>query len=154
MALTVCSTGSRCWAGQDVSADTQQKPVVTLRVSQEQIDLLRKNGNVSFEVDASASQGYSGTVSGTISVSEPSNPDRVDLVAGDKSKEFFFALAAGQKMSDTQSSEERTFRISTSPANPTNGTLHWAVTLNPSKEYKTSDSPRSVEVRVITGVGK
>jgi hypothetical protein len=137
--------------GQKTPVEGLKKPVVTLMVTPNEYDVPRKNGRIAFEIDASASEGFDGTVSGTITVPQASNPDGVELIEGANSKEFSFKLAAGQKMSDRQQLENRIFTVWTSRTNPTNGTLQWAVTLNPSTQYTTANSPIVFKVTVITG---
>jgi hypothetical protein len=130
------------------------KAEVSLILSADTLDILRKNGKTYFRVDALASEGFSGTVSGSITVPQASNPDQVELTDGFESKTFQFTLAAGQRISDTQSPENLAFTIRTSPTNPTNGTLQYAVTLNPSTQYMTVNAAKIVKVRVITGIGQ
>ena len=130
------------------------EPVITLRVRPEECDIPRKNGRIAFDIDASASEGFDGTVSGTITVPQAVNPNRVDLIEGADSKQFRFKLAAGQKMSDTQPYENRTYTVRTSPTNSSNGTLVWAVVVDPSAQYTTADSPIVVKFTVVTGEGQ
>jgi hypothetical protein len=136
------------------TVEGKNRPVITLRVRPEECDIPRNNGRILFDIDASASEGFNGTVSGTITVPQAVNPDQVDLIEGANSKEFHFKLAAGQKMSDTQAYENRTYVVQTSPTNPTNGTLVWPVTVDPSAQYETANSPLIVKFSVVTGLGQ
>src|SRR5260370_1162306 len=58
-----------------------------------------------------------GLFSGTLSVSQPTNPSGVQLTEGRDSKTFPFTLKAGQKTSETTPPQTGTFTIRTAPAN-------------------------------------
>jgi hypothetical protein len=127
------------------------KPSITLIVAHDTVDVLRKNGSTYFTFDARASDGFSGTVSGSITVSQPANGDGVELAEGLEGKNISFTLAAGQKLSETQSPENLKFHVRTARTNPTNGQVIYSVFLNPSRDYESIETPRIVTVRVVTG---
>jgi hypothetical protein len=66
--------------------------VVFLNVRKE-LTIARRNGTISIIVDAAASPGFSGTISGTMSVSGPVNPSGVVLSAGSNGQGFPFTLS-------------------------------------------------------------
>jgi hypothetical protein len=139
--------GRDAQAGETAQVQSGVKPEVTLIVSLTRLTVERRNGSISFRVDASASEGFSGTISGTITVPEPSNFSGVELTAGSDSKTFPFRLAAGQKTSDTKPPQTGTFTVSTSSTNPTSGTLIYFVTVDPSNSFTTKNSPLEVKVK-------
>ena len=127
------------------------QPEITLLVSTLKIDIPMREGVGLFRVDAQASKGFAGSVSGTISVSAPTNPERVHLTEGGGlyGKTFQFTLQAGQRLSDVQAQKDLTWWIKTSPTNASPGGLIYSVTLNPSRRYTSRDSPQAVHVTVV-----
>jgi len=134
-------------AGHSPQRTVQAKPEVTLIVTPTNLTVERRDGAISFRVDAAASEGFSGTVSGTLTVAQPSNPSGVVLTKGYESKTFPFVLAAGQKTSDTSPPQTGTFMIRTSPTNPTSGTLTYTITVDSSAGFTARNSDFQLKVK-------
>ncbi|MGI8742429.1 MAG: hypothetical protein ACR2NN_07625 [Bryobacteraceae bacterium] len=143
----LCITGGHyCRAQSGGTADA--KPVVTLIVKLNPLTISRRSGIIPIIVDAAAPQGFAGTISGTITISQPSNPSGVLLSAGFGGQTTPFTLTAGQKTSDTTPPQTVELTIRTSPKNPTSGTLTYVVGIDPSARFTSNNSPE--EVKVIT----
>ncbi len=80
-------------------AQTTVLPVVNLNVSQTNFTISRQNGTAQFSVDAQAGGGFSNTITGSISISGPSNPGQVTLTQGGSGTSFNFSLQANQSTS-------------------------------------------------------
>ncbi len=130
------------------------KPIVSLVVTPEELTIMRKNGSGYFRVDAVASQGFPGSISGTISVSGPSNPSQVQLSDGARGRAFPFTLSAGQKTSETEPPQTGQFAVRTAAQNPTDGTLVYSVTITPSVQYRIDNDVKQVRVKVVPGTGE
>lgn len=122
----------------------QGKPAIKLLVDQRNLTIDRRAGSMSIVIDAAASDGFSGTIEGTISVSGVTNPSGVKLRAGQIGRGFPFKLTAGHKLSETGAF--LTFTIETSPTNDESGTLSYTVAIDPSTQFTTIDSPTTVKV--------
>jgi hypothetical protein len=122
-----------------------EKPVVLLNVKKK-LTIERQNGTISIIVDATVNGGFSGTISGTMSVSGPVNPSGVVLSAGSNGQAFPFTLSAGERTSATHPPQTGIFTIKTSPGNPTSGTVMYTVAIDPSAQFTTGDSPATVKV--------
>lgn len=149
--IVVAACLAQGWGCAQSESKASAKPSVTLIVAHDTVDVLRKNGSTYFTFDAQASDGFSGTVSGSITVSQPANGDQVELAEGLQAKNISFTLAAGQRISETQSPENLKFHVRTTRTNPTNGKVIYSVFLNPSNGYGSLKTPRIVTVRVVTG---
>jgi hypothetical protein len=125
------------------------RPEVTLMVRPLSLKLAQRQGAGSFTVDATASGGFSGTISGSITVSEPVNGDRIKLMAGAGPKTFAFRLGAGQNVSGAQPNSSLIFKVETSPSNDRGGVLVYTVSLDPSNQFTTTDPVR--QVRIVVG---
>lgn len=128
-----------------VAGTTDAKPLITLVVNLNRLTINRQNGNISFVIDAASSGNFTGTVSGTMSVCAPVNPSGVQLKEGVRGKTFPFKLTAAQSTS-TKPAQTGTFTIRTSPDNPTSGTVVYVVTVDPSDQFTTANSPQIVKV--------
>lgn len=115
---------------------------------QQNLTINRQGGNISFEIDAFASDGFSGTVAGTISVSQPVNSSGVKLTEGSEGKTSRFTLKAGEKTSETKDRQTVTFTVATSPQNQTSGTLLYIVGLDPSEKFLFAE-PQQVKVTTV-----
>jgi len=135
-------------------ADVQQKPKLTLIVNPNSLDVARKDGRSYFLVDVVAGSQFKGTVSGSISVSDPFNPDGVELTEGRAGRNLEFTLASGHRISESKSREDLTFRVRTSPVNPNDGIVIYSVFLNSSGEFDACDTPKQIKVRVVSKTGK
>ena len=93
---TIYVNGGYSGAAQ-LGGTSDTKPEVALVVNMTELTVNRQDGRIQFQVDAMASEGFTGTISGTITVSQPTNPSGVHLTKGSDSKTFKFTLAAGQK---------------------------------------------------------
>ena len=136
-------------SGQPAAGAVGDKPVVRLTVNLNQLTIEKQSGTISFVVDAAASSGFTGTLSGTITVSAPVNPSGVKLTDGLAPKTFPFTVAAGQKTSDTKPPQTGTFKIATSPKNDQSGTLTYTVYIDPSAQFTAPGSPELVKVVAV-----
>lgn len=100
------------------------KPQVTMRVTQTSPKMPQRAGETPFAVDAVASGGVAGTISGSIIVSVPVNGDRIKLSDGMKPKTFYFTRK------------------------PARGVLLYTTTLDTSDQFTTTEPVRQVEVAV------
>lgn len=124
------------------------RPGLTLGVSPLKLTAPASGGSASFTVDVRAARGFSGTLRGSITVSQPTNGERIALLDGSQSRTFSFALSEGQKMSDFEPTERRTFRVEVAAGNRNAGNLAYSVFLNPSRWYAVRGSPKLVVVTV------
>jgi len=144
----VTISGNGC--NQSAGAQVAVLPVVNLSVSSTSLTVARQNGTATFTVDASASGGFTGTISGSITVSQPSNPNQVVLDVGSGSQTYNFTLSSGQSTSGTCNvPATNCFTITTSAQNQQSGNLVYTVTIDPSGSYTIgSTSPKQVTVTV------
>lgn len=144
----MCFNGDySAFAQQAATSDT--KPEVTLVVKPTELTVNKEDGRITFQVDAKASEGFTGTISGTLTVSQPINGTGIHLTQGSDSKTFKFTLAASQKTWETTPPQTGTFTVSTSPTNPAAGTVTYVVTVDPSNQFKAKDSPQMVRVTTV-----
>lgn len=101
--------------------------------------LMRTSGSCQFVVGASANGNWTGTVSGTITISDPANPSNVLLSDGAMGNpSITFSLTAGQSTTGSCSpSPGNAFCFTMSPgmSNTNSGTVTYTVTLNNGTNY-------------------
>jgi hypothetical protein len=138
--------------GQNAAVKGPQKAVLRLMVWPTELQAKKQGGDVSFHLDVSADKGFGGTVSGSISISEPANPGHVELAEGLAGGNLSFKLAAGQKISDAKA---LVYRIRTAANNSSSGTLIYSVFLNGADDQFTAEkSAQQVRVKVTEDVPK
>lgn len=140
-------------AGQEEVADLEvaacAKPVVSLVVKETDMSLGVRGGTASFAVYAIAGGGFQGAVSGTITVSEPVNEQRIRLHSGEKPQTFPFTLAAGGATPSSCNGEKKyCFVIATAADNTNAGTLFYTVFLDPSAQYAGGEGLTLHQMRV------
>jgi hypothetical protein len=122
------------------------KPELKLIVIPVSLQIAKQNGDAEFEFDVAASKGYPGIVVGSITISQPKNPDSVELVEGTNGGTLSFTLGEGQKLSDAHHLK---YRIRTSPSNPHEGVLSYGLTLNANGDQITlQDATQQITVQV------
>jgi hypothetical protein len=144
--LSVCATGHLSSAQRGRAAD--RKPMVTLVVRPDNIAIEKQDGRAVMLVDASASEGFDGTISGTMSVSQPVNPYGIQLADGSEGRTYPFTLRAGQKTWQTTPHQTGKFAIATSPKNQAGPYLTYTVGIDPSSQFETGE-PRIVKVLIL-----
>ena len=106
-----------------------------------------QNSTCNFVVGAYAGGGFTGTVSGSITVSAPQNPNGVMLSNGSGSQDYPFTLSAGQSTSGTCNNPPSfCFVVTTDAANHNTGTLTYGVTLNNGTNYTVPSGHQTQEV--------
>ncbi len=137
--------------GQDpraISDAAHPKPELKLTVKADTIEVAQKDGRTCLHFDVLAGTGWKGTVSGSISIAEPFNPDRVELSEGFAAKNVDFKLAADQKLSELTEAEDLTYCIRTSQVNPKDGTLIYTIFLNAPDQVAVRDAPNQLTLEV------
>ena len=90
-----------------------------------------QNYTCNFVVGAYAGSGFENTVSGTITVSAPENPNSVSLSNGSGGQDYPFSLSAGGTTNGTCNQPSSfCFVVTTSSSNTKTGPLSYGVTLN------------------------
>lgn len=145
LALTVILSTQLTDAQLPTTGDS--KPVVKLLLNLTRLTIQRQAGTISIVINAAASDGFSGQLAGSITVSAPTNPSGVELSAGSVSQTFAFKLSAGQAISDTR--QLPSFTIKTSPQNHQSGIVMYSVYVDPSDRFMTIDSPTIVKVITV-----
>jgi len=126
------------------------KPELRLIVTPVDLQIAKQNGEAVFEFDVAASKGFTGVVMGIVSISEPQNPDGVELLEGTNSGNLGFTLGPGQKLSDAH---HLRYRIRTSATNSREGVLTYGLTLN-AKEDQFTPQGAAQQVTVKVGAGQ
>jgi len=125
------------------------KPAVSLVVKGTKLSVPRKGGTISFAVYAVAGGGFHGTVSGTVSVSQPGNPDQIALVSGNDGRSFPFTLAAGESTASRCSAPQKMcISVTTAPSNTRSGTLFYSVFLDASGQFNAAGGANTKQIEV------
>lgn len=121
-------------------------PTITLAVLPspgtrlDNVTIARSGGRASLLIAASASGGFSGTVSGTVTVSEPINADKVGLAEGTRAQTYPFTLGPGEATPASCSAPVKNcFIIVTSASNNHAGEVFYTITVDPSKAYSLNE---------------
>jgi hypothetical protein len=126
-----------------------EKPSLTLIVTPVDLRMAKQNGEAIFQFDVAASEGFTGTVLGNISISEPGNPDGIELQEGTKAGSLSFTFGAGQKLSDAHN---LIYRIRTTANNQREGVLIYSISLSSAGGEVTTRSAFH-QVRIKVGEG-
>jgi hypothetical protein len=132
-------------------AQTKVMPQVTLTVSTTGFHLGQQGQTGQFYANATVTGGFTGTISGTITISQPVNGNSILLDQGGSAQSYSFTLTPGGSTSNTCSAPSvNCFTVMTDPANPNTGTLTYTVSVDPSSQFAVngSSSPKQVVVTV------
>ncbi len=114
---------------------TSGKALLALVVSPTSCSVARQNGQCQFVIGAATGGGFSGQVTGNLTVSPPTALGNISLSAGTAPLEVNFSLSAIQQTPGacppSKTGAVYCFTIRTSPNNTGSGTLFWGVTLTP-----------------------
>ena len=132
--------------GQGPSTTARKTPVLTLTIWPADLQVKKQNGVGSFNLDVTASKQFEGPASGSISISDPANPDHVVLTEGASGRNLSFSLFAGTKISDKKA---LAFRVRTASTNRNTGALTYSIFLNvPDHDFIARNAAQQVRVKV------